>query len=81
MLSTIAIQGLKPHMIDRQLRRRIALTPFDVEGLAPLDRNVSLAFSASARSIVHTAPQRAAESTPLFKFYRQTACSAEPHSG
>jgi len=58
MLSLVA-RRLKPHMIYRQLSRRVALTPFDVGPLAQAHRNLSLAFGASARSIVHTAPRRA----------------------
>ena len=42
-----------------QLRRRVALTPFDVGPLAQAHRNLSLASPASAKSVVRTAPRGA----------------------
>ncbi|MFZ1043190.1 MAG: hypothetical protein WAN58_17965 [Anaerolineales bacterium] len=59
MLSTIQrIQRIqwRPYLIDRQIYRRATRTSFDVD--PKVDRSLSLASRASARSVVRTAPKK-----------------------
>ena len=66
-------------MIYHQIYRQAALTSFDVD--PKVYRSLSCCLPASARSVVrHRAQKGPSGGTQLFKFYRQTDYSAEPHT-
>ena len=56
MLSTIKRIQWTPYIIDRQIYQRATPTSFDVD--PQVDRSLSLASRASARSVVRTAPKK-----------------------
>ncbi len=80
MLSTIQHIQWRPYLIDRQIYRRATPTSFDVDPKA--DRGLSLRLPRVRHErCPHRAQKGPSGGTPLFKFYRQTDSSAEPHPG
>ena len=80
MLSTIQRIQWTPYLIDRQIYRRATRMSFDVD--PQVDHSLSLGLPRIRQERCrHHALKGHTRGTPLFKFYRQTDASAEPHPG